>query len=385
MSDKPPPPAAAAASSSTAAAAASLHGTDIAQVLSAKGPVVKCVLLRHMRPNAKDVKPHAASKESDKSHKRPVLTELIEEIEVDTTPNKNAIKGILGPFTFIGQFPTEGVVAMAAKEIPDEEELPTLSISQLRALCDDFDIDTKSMLEKNELVAALQAKQLPVNPHHLQPPLDDVVVRGDIILMKVAETEEVLDEPQEDKEATDLKVMSNDEFFLNYTKEEYIAFASRTDVVAPTIDEDEHSEEAEDDEEQNEEEEEEEGDEEEDSASEEEMGEEEEKRAMLNIVLAEVLKKFRAEKGRGPTSEELLQIREAVAEPLGLDVTTLDDVTKRAAEDAGDDHVDMPSPKRVKFSGSDNDGEAADNDQEDEDKKPAAVPMDGHKEEKKAE
>ena len=33
----------------------------------------------------------------------------------------------------------------------------------------------------------------PVNGHALQPPLDRVEVRGDVLLMRVAETEEVLD------------------------------------------------------------------------------------------------------------------------------------------------------------------------------------------------
>ena len=247
---------------------------------------------------------------------------------------------------------------MAGKDIP--EDLTSLSIKELRALCGDFDIDTSSMLEKNELVRALEAQQQPVNPHKLQPPLDDLVVRGDIILLKVAETDEVLDEPGgEEKE---MKVLSNEEFFLNYTKEEWIAFASRTDVVAPQQD----GEEEEDSERSEEEEEEEEAFEGEDDVD------DEEKAAMLNLIMAEVLRKFRDEKGRGPTSEELLQIRQQVAEPLGLDVTTLGDISsKRLA----DDEDESRSPKRVKFTGSTNGGDegATEAENEEEDKKPAAV------------
>ena len=223
---------------SAAAAAASpsdgkVHGSDIAQVLTSSGPVVNCVLLRHMRKDAKDVKPHPVSTNVDETHKREVLIELIEDIQVDTTPSKNAIKGILGPFTFIGQFPTEGVVAMAPKDLP--EDLQSLPIGKLRALCEEAEIDTKGMLEKNEMVQALENNLLPVNPHKLQPPLDGIVVRGDILLLKVAETEETLDEAN--GEEKDMHVLSNEEFFLNYSKEEYIAFASRTDVVAPEDDE----------------------------------------------------------------------------------------------------------------------------------------------------
>ena len=360
MSEKAPPVAAAAAASSNTETDG-LHGSDIAQGLQSTGPVVKCVVLRHMRPSAKDVKPHPVNSKVDETHKRQVLTELIDEILVDTTPSKNAIRQLLGPFTFIGQFPTEGVVAMAGKDIP--EDLTSLSIKELRALCGDFDIDTSSMLEKNELVRALEAQQQPVNPHKLQPPLDDLVVRGDIILLKVAETDEVLDEPGgEEKE---MKVLSNEEFFLNYTKEEWIAFASRTDVVAPQQDGEE-----EDDSEGSEEKEEEE--EEEEAFEGEDDVDDEEKAAMLNLIMAEVLRKFRDEKGRGPTSEELLQIRQQVAEPLGLDVTTLGDISsKRLA----DDEDESRSPKRVKFTGSTNGGDegATEAENEEEDKKPAAV------------
>eukprot|EP00977_Amphora_coffeiformis_P027887 scaffold34656_cov178-Amphora_coffeaeformis.AAC.13 len=345
MSSEGPPPAAAAASSPSDG---KVHGSDIAEVLTSSGPVVNCVLLRHMRNDAKDVKPHPVSTKVDQTHKREVLTELIEDIQVDTTPSKSAIKGILGPFTFIGQFPTEGIVAMARKELP--EDLKSLSIGKLRALCEEADIDTQGMLEKNEMVQALENSLLPVNPHKLQPPLDGIVVRGDILLLKVAETEETLDEPN--GEEKDMHVLSNEEFFLNYTKEEYVAFASRTDV----------EEEEEEDEDFN--------------PSADGDPDEEEKCAMLNLIMAEVLRKFREEKGRGPSSEELLELRRQVAVPLGVEVTTAEDISsKRAAEDG--DGEEERSTKRVKF------GQKNDRGEEDEEvgKKPAATPASGDQDE----
>jgi len=316
-----------------------LHKEDIAKVLSSKGPVVKCVLLKHMRPDGKDTKPHVIAK-SDETHKRQVLTELIEEIEIDTTPSKSEVKNVLGgPFTFLGQYPSEGTMVMARQEMPDD--LESLSVHALRELCIDNKIDTTGMLEKQELVAALQNAQLPVNPHKLQPPLDGVVVRGDILLMKVAETEEVLDEADGDKE---LQMLSNEEFFLDYTMEEYIAFASRTDVVAPEPPEEEEEEEEEDDDEDDED------YKAEDDIQPDEEGTEEERCGILNLVFGEVLKKFREENGRGPDTRELLELRSKVAEQLGVEVATVnsddEEDKKRPAEKADGDHA----PKKVKFS-----------------------------------
>jgi hypothetical protein len=358
MSAEAPPAAAAAAP-----AAAAVQGVDIGQVLTSDGPTVTCVLLRHMRKDAKDVKPHPASPTVDATHKRQVLTELIEEISVDTTPSKNAIRQILGPFTFVGQFPTEGAVAMAPKELP--EDLASLAVSKLRELCQEAEIDTGGMLEKNELVQALEDSLLPINPHRLQPPLHNLVVRGDILLMKVAETEETEDD--EETAGKEMHVPTNEEFFLNYNKEEYIAFASRTDVVAEEVDEDEDDgggkQEAQDDDEAE--------DDDFDPSRDSEDPDEEEKCAMLNMIMAEVLRKFREDRGRGPTSEELLELRRQVATPLGVDVTTATDIAKRPPADEGS-HA---SSKRVKFSAeaeaAQGDSSSPDN-KEDEDSKPPA-------------
>jgi hypothetical protein len=361
MSAKAPPAAAAAPP-----AAATVQGVDIGQVLTSDGPTVTCVLLRHMRPDAKDVKPHPASPHVDATHKRVVLTELIEEIAVDTTPAKNRIRQILGPFTFVGQFPTEGAVAMAAKELP--EDLAHCSVAKLRELCADAEIDTHAMLEKSELVAALEDSLLPVNPHRLQPPLHNLVVRGDILLMKVAETEETEDD--EETAGQGMHVLPNEEFFLNYTKEEYVAFASRTDVVVEEVDDDDEEEDgggkqpAQDDDDD---------DDEFDPSRDSEDPDEEEKCAMLNMIMAEVLRKFRADRGRGPTSEELLELRRQVATPLGVEVTTANDIAKRPPAPDEGCHA---SSKRVKFSAEaeasqEGDGSSPDN-KEDEDSKPPA-------------
>jgi hypothetical protein len=331
-----------------------LQGLDIGKILSSKGPVVKCVLLKHLRADGKDAKPHPASPGADATHHRQVLTDLIEEIELDTTPAKNGVSQVLGgSFTFIGQFITEGTVLMVRKELPDDETLENESIKTLQSLCKDFNVDTEGMLEKSELVGALLDAQLVVNPHRLQPPLDGIVVRGDILILKVAETDEELDSDGVDAETLErLAVPTNEEFFLNYTRDEYIAFASRTDVVAPQIEarEEEDGEEEEND---DEDEDDENGDEEYQLDEDEEAeGDEDYMTAMMNLILGEVLKKFRQENGRGPDTRELLELRSKVAEKLGVEVASFDEVSevtsgqKREAEDEAEVH----SHKKVKFS-----------------------------------
>lgn len=350
-----------------------LHGVDIGKILSSAGPTVQCVLLKHMSPTGRDTKPHAAVKDSDEAakdghpHSRPVLTELITEVLVDTTPSQNKVQAILGgPFTFLGQYPDEEIVLMARRELPDDVE--ELSIHKIRELCKEYDVDTSQMLEKQELVSALLNAQLPVNPHQLQPPLDGIVVRGDILLMKVAETDEVLDKEDEDGEtaggadaATEPKVVppSNDEFFLNYSKKEWVAFASRTDVVAPEIPEADEAE-AHDGEEDEE-------DDEYDVAHEgedDDEDDEDDRKAMLNLIMGEVLKRFREENGRGPDTRELLKLRSQVAEQLGVEVAVFEedaeeeDDAKRAADEPADGEG---SPKKVKFTQETKEGDDKDN------------------------
>jgi hypothetical protein len=351
-----------------------LLSSAIGASLSGSGPVVQCVLLQHMRRDGKDTKPHPthptiATQHHHTNKARLVLTELVQQVTIDTTPGRRQIEATLGgPFTFVGQFPTEGTIVMARRECPTEEQLYELSVRELRDLCRDWHVDNvtiANMLEKADLVAALQeaAPEFPVNPHQLQPPLDGIVVRGDLLLLKVAETEMDDDDDDaaeengdEDEDASDakkngMKHLSNEEFFLDYTKDEYIAFASRTDVVAPSEGEDEDSEEDEDYEENEEDVHVAEGDED-NGDEEEDLG------AILNLILAEVIKGFREENGRGPDTRELLELRSQVADKLGVAVPTFEQVSmisdedapyKRAAEDG---HSSPASPKKVKFTSS---------------------------------
>jgi hypothetical protein len=346
-----------------------------------------------MRKDGKDGKPHPASPKSDDKHMRVVLVEDIDEIEVDVTPRKNSIRELLGgPFTFLGQYESEGTVLLARRELPDD--LADLSVHELREMCTDHFIDTTSMLEKSELVDALLATQLPYNPHKLQPPLDKVRARGDIVLLRVAETEEELDndddddggqEKEEEEEGKKpIRVLPNEEFFLSYTKEEYIDFASRTDIHAPgppehVEDEDEVDDDEDDEEEEGEgEDEDTDGDEDDDDAYDPTMEDEEERQGMLNIVMSEVLRKFREEHGRGPDTRELLEIRGHVARELGVEVATIEAIEESAASAAKKRKAAAPSEaeddgkpsKHVKFQASLN--PAGDNGEGDDDNSPRA-------------
>jgi hypothetical protein len=390
-----------------------LEGVDIAKIMSSAGPVVTCVLLKHMSLSGRDTKPHASPKEERDDghpHKRPVLTELIEEVSVDTTPSKNQVQAVLGgPFTFLGQYPDEGIVLMARREIP--ADLEDLSLHKIRALCKDFGVDTEKMLEKSELIEALWEAQLPVNPHQLQPPFDGTVVRGDILLMRVADTDEVLDKDDDEDEgdaegnpdaegddkeevketagadaATEpqVNVPSNEEFFLDYAKKEWVAFASRTDVVAPEVPE------ADDDSELDEEEDDDDEEEDEYNAAEgagdddDEDDDEEERRAMLNLIMGEVLKRFRKENGRGPDTRELLELRSQVANQLGVEVATFhEDENEEEEKEGADGDAKRPAgesaegegtPKKVKFT-----AETKDNGDDDDDDEAEADDNDNQK------
>ncbi|KAK1748820.1 hypothetical protein QTG54_000759 [Skeletonema marinoi] len=272
------------------------------------------------------------------------LLRYMEEIEVDTTPKKSMVAQVLGgDFTFLGQYEDEGIMVMVRR--PDWE-------------------DEDSSFDESDIP--------PVNPHPLQPPFDEIEVRGDILLIRVAETAEELDvmndnddeEEEDSKEqgeiVSDLKpaaaeekeeheeklvsVPANDEFFLDYSKEEYLKFASRTDVEGPPI--------LEESEESSEEENEEEagtakadGDEDEDydpeveELSDEEYDDEEHQVGMMNLILGQILRKFHEENGRGPDTLELLEMRKALADRLGVEVPPVD-------EEACDWDKKAPTPKK---------------------------------------
>lgn len=284
------------------------------------------------------------------------LLRYMEEIEVDTTPKKSMVAQVLGgDFTFLGQYEDEGIMVMVRR--PDWE-------------------DEDSSFDESDIP--------PVNPHPLQPPFDEVEVRGDILLIRVAETAEELDDDDDDKnddgdddndkeevesevkeseeqgeEASDLKpaaveteegneeklsVPANDDFFLDYSMEEYLKFASRTDVEGPPIlEESDESAEEENEEEAGESkaggDEDEDYDPEVDELSDEEFDDEEHQVGMMNLILGQILRKFHEENGRGPDTLELLEMRKALADRLGVEVPPVD-------EEACDWDKKAPTPKK---------------------------------------
>ena len=275
--------------------AALFASVDIAGMLQSQGPVIKCVLLK---ADTKDHPHKKAIELATNSNKRSVLTHLIEQMDVDTTPKRSMVQQILGgTFTFLGQYEDEGIVLMIRKVDSDEDH------------------------------------SLPLNSHVLQPPLQEAIVWGDILVMKVAATnEDVSDEEANEGNDKELvTVLKNDEFFLDYTKEDYIAFAQRTDVVAPepNIEHEEEDEEqsleeqvedsAEEDIRNNTEEENAKGDGDDEWDSDNGDDEEEESRtAMMNLVMRQILRRFHDENGQGPNTQELLDLRSAVAEKMGV-------------------------------------------------------------------
>jgi len=409
-----------------------LGGIDIGKIMSSKGPIVKCVLLRATAPSncekksandddgdatspssslsslssssrdissmsIKEIKIELSSYEVDASlfvekgelikaleearvvakidskvvtqeeeeedvdcrddttaKKEVPLQHLIEEIEVDTTPRKSMVSKILGgEFTFLGQYEEEGTMVMIRR--PDWE----------------FNADND---EDNSQDVP------PINPHALQPPLHAVEVRGDILLMRVAETEEELDRDVEDAAAEGTKakeegkkegeneedeaesssakihVPANDEFFLDFTREEYLKFAARTDIVAEEVesssdeesevdtedakpsattnDEDENDDGNDDDEDDD-------FDPDAEDSDDEDYDSEEHQVGMMNMILGHMLRKFREENGRGPDSLELLEMRKALADRLGVKVPPVD-------EEACDWDNKSPSTKEKK-------------------------------------
>ena len=431
-------------------AMSAIGATDIRKVMKSQGPIVTTVILRCPPPSSvningdgddkEDSKPAAVeeskeenpSKEdedgdndakieaSETSTPRVILRDLIEEVTTDTTPSKSKVAEILGgPFTFLGQYEEEGIVLMV-RNLPDDLEADlkdiyensededenknkvsfsfseqlskNFNIKALKAVCFQRDIDTADMKEKQELVQALvdyQKRLAPYNTHQLQPPLHKARVRGDIVVMKVAETAEELDNEKgtadngESKEEKDTKVNddnnnnvvddtdqeketpkeitsgtaskkviaipSNNDFFLNYSKEAYIKFSSRTDIPEHEIELQECDEEDIDESEVGENGEAsmmgvDDGDDDDDEDDDEE-NDENDKSAMFNLVMNEVLRQYREENGRGPNTKELLELRSNIARELGVEIShEIDgDWDKLAKENQ------VPSAKKIFF------------------------------------
>ncbi len=233
------------ASASVPAAIPLLGGGDISKLLKSEGPVVTAVLLK-AGPDA-----------------------VVEQVQVDTTPQKQMVHKILGgPFTFLGQYEEEGTMLMCLRD------------------------------DNND--------NLTINQHKLQPPFDQTRVRGDILLLRVAAED---DTDETDCPVDTLSSKSNEEFFLNYTKDEYVKFAARTDVEGPKAVASEEVDEEDDIESDDEEEDEEiegESDEEDDDAA-----------GFMELLMGQVMQRFQQEHGRLPDEKEMQALQSAIAEKMG--------------------------------------------------------------------
>jgi len=426
----------------------SLSGENIASLLRAEGPIVSCVLLQAKLPTVvastetsppdnddndtttndepssttdpstntteTNTEPTTeGSVEPNTTDKKDLRTDLIAEMSIDTTPKKSMVSQILGgPFTFLGQYEEEGIVVMIRREQ-----------------------DTTDEGEESDLVR---------NPHTLQPPLHDRTVYGDILLMRVADSPEentpVDSEPtntesgairgsdstttKQETETTDTDDTSNeedtstscdgstktkDEFFLNYTKEEYITFASRTDILPEEDNDDDKDDEEiagdENDVQADSDDGETKGEEEDDdyiidSDEDADSDDEDSQIGMMNLILGQILKRFQEENGRGPDTHELLTMRAALCSKLGIDsIPPVDDIESKletASQGSKDnEHNDDKTGvnrgkrknsseddeneggKRVKFSNKDQikiiEGYTSNNESKEEDEKGAAT------------
>ena len=353
----------------TSELASSLSGEHIAKMLRTEGPTVSCVLLRstgdtntNSNTNDDQKKPGSDHKnviaaednEDDNDEKidspRTVLTDLISEIQIDTTPKKQMVSQTLGgPFTFLGQYEEEGIMIMIRR--PEDIEQTGADVV--------------------------------LNPHALQPPLHNAEVYGDILLMRIApidDEDEQVDNNDNEADAEDTKsskfeedesapavdkdpsasasaagtILPNEEFFLDYTKEEYIKFASRTDIIPadPILEDGENEEEeARDYDEDNEDPDD--DDEDDDytveSDDEEDMEDDECQIGMMNLILAQILKRFREENGRGPNTEELLTMRSALAEKLGIDDSLVNETSGSAEQQLSQDKKRKKRTRRKKL------------------------------------
>ena len=345
--------AAATAGGDAAASQQHLQGIDIAQVLRSEGPIVTCVLLRATPPPPTPTTTGKDGQDSKPSADTTTITAetdtdaLVEEIRIDTTPKKNSVEKLLGgPFTFVGQYEEEGIMLMARRGwIYGEDD------------DDDADYDNDDEAKHSD-----QEPRGVLNPHKLQPPFDRTRVYGDILVLKVAEVDDPLDDDnttnndnnnnnnEADKnavKAVPVKNTSQDEFFLDYTKKSYLAFAARTDVVppeAPPVNDDDQ-EDVFAGADQNDDEKEEAGewsgadndDEDDDDSDEDEEAAQE---AMMQLILSSVLKGFQAQNGRDPTEEELAVLKLTVAQKLGIPLAGVDGEEEEEEDDEDNDKND---------------------------------------------
>lgn len=297
-----------------------LDKVNIGAILNEEGNIVQAVLLKcgggvNEKINTTD----------DAVVNKNNTENIIEQISVDTCPQRRMVDEILGGngITFIGQYEDEGIVVVASKQ----------QQQQRRA-------DGTTASSTNQII----------NPHRLKPPLHNETICGDILLLKVRQGEE-----EEDQSSP---------FFQDYTKEDYAAFTNTSSAEpegemqeekAPTEDEEEYltsgssdmddnsstssssSQEGEEDEEEGEEETD--GSEEaEEANSDDDDGdyiEDVSESAMFNIVMGTVLRQYQESNGRGPTTEELLCIRQTIAEKMGIVLDSTTDTTTNLTNNSG--------------------------------------------------
>jgi len=257
-------------SSPTSVAVAAGGGLDIQKIMKSSGPVVPAVVLQ--------------------------ADGTVQEILFDTTPKRQHAADVLGgPFTFLGQYESEGIMLMIRKSENENE---------------------------NE-------QQLPLNQHKLHAPFEASQVYGDILCIRVAAEDE--DKQEEDNKDVAVAVMannssetkSNEEFFLPYTVEEYKVFAARTDVVAPVAPVEDDEDINDDDEDEEEEEEDEEMEGESDSDDDDENEGEGGGLDIMAMLMSQVLQRFQVENDRMPNEEELAALESAISQKLGGDGLSL--------------------------------------------------------------
>ena len=229
---------------------ASLGNFDIQEIMNSKGDMVKCVLL-------------------------PCNSDKTKEVVVDTTPKLGSVQKLLGgAISFLGQYENEGTVVIVLR--------------------DQANVDR------------------PLNKHRLQPPLHKEVVKGDILIMKVAEED------------------SAGNFFLDYDVESFEKFmemkidefevsANAKDLAKGLIlgQGDESSE----DESENE-------DESVEGESDSDDGQE-----MVAYLLSNMAERFKSLHGREPTEEELENIEKAIKEKFEVEFDGREEEQEKSEEE----------------------------------------------------
>jgi hypothetical protein len=292
-----------------------LDGVNIGAILNEEGNIVQAVLLKcgggPSGSSSSSTSSATATTNDDGNNEN-----IIEQICVDTCPQRRMVEQILGGngITFIGQYEDEGIVVVASKQQQQPADHTHV-----------------------------------INPHRLQPPLHNMTICGDILLLKVRQEEEDIDPTKP--------------FFQDYTKEDYATFASRT--IDETAKEEQEEEEPlqekeelsisttstedcsssyssssieEGGEDEEEEEEQSEDGEEKDSSEETEEAHDDDddddyvedvsELGMFNLVMGSFLRQYQENNGRGPSTEELLFMRQTLAEKMGI---VLDSITTNTA------------------------------------------------------